>query len=400
MLAGKGNRNADTALGLADIVARILELAPTYRGSASSPFRGTERTFDKAFIQTHARLGAELLDREHSDPFHQEASARVHAAMRTIVVAGGDREFHPDDDSLIWWRRFGRDDTHDSQRVSQALFKYLEHCCQEKDLVGLGDALLVTSDKWHFASNVQKSAFLDILISSLGSGSTRLRHIAIRVAHDNREALFATENRQHTGMRAKLIRFSQALVTSISLDIASANGTSDQADDDQDPANDKPSDDSDLRFHHVRDSCYLELIFTLTNSSDWVPSIVSDGHIDRCLLLLRRGPCVHLTVIFLRIEADKRVDSARLNDITEEQWQEMMYEAWPYLRHWGLKDCIDILPALAERTIKCLSSDPQDPPWLRNCVMEILDELRREGVREEILSAVETLVEAIDERRR
>ena len=394
MLAGRRNRNTDMALGLAGAVARILELAPTYQGSPSYPFRGTERTFDKAFIQKHARLRAQLFDRESTDPPPQEVSARVRAAMRTIVVAGGGRKIHPDDDSLIWRGRFRWDDTDDSQRVSQALFKYLEHCCQEKDLVGLGDALLVTSVKWHFASNVQKAAFLDILISSLGTGSTRLRHIAIQAAWDNRTLLSAAENTQHAEMGEKLLTtFSQALFTSISLHIDSANDASDGADTTQDLGDVNPNDDSD------RDSCYLRLIFTLSNSSDWVPSIVRDGHLDRCLVLLPHMWRFYLAVILLRIEADKRVDSARLDAITEEQWQEMTYKAWRYLPRWGLKDFIDILPALAERTVKCLS-DSRHLPRLREDVVEVLDELKREGVREDILSAVGTVVEAIDERRR
>ena len=398
VLAGKGNRSADMALRLAGVVARILELAPTYRGLASSPFRGTERRFDGAFIQKHARLCVELLDREPPDPLHQETSARVHAAMRTIIVAGGDRYYQPDDDSLIWGWRFRSDNTVNPQSVLQ----YLERCRQEEDIVGLGDALLVTTDMWCLGSNVQKAAFLDILISSLAAESTRLRHIAIQVAWENRVALSATENTQRAETGEKLLTtFSQALMTSISLDIASANGASDRADNDQDPANDKPNDNSDLRFHDLRDWCYLELIFTLANSSDCIPSIVKDGHLDRCLLLLQRDILhPYVSVIFLRIEAENRVDSARLSEITEEQWQEMTFFTWHHLSHLDLKDCIDILSALAERTIKYLSSDSRDLHSLREIVVEVLDQLTKEGVREEIQSAVGTLVKAIDERQR
>ena len=268
-------------------------------------------------------------------------------------------------------------------------------------MVGLGDALLVTSDMWHFGSDVQKATLLDILIFALDSGSVRLRHIAIRVAYNNRDALSATENTQHAEMGEKLLTtFSQVLMTSISLDIVSANGASDN---DQGPARWEPNDDSDLYFHDERDRRYLELIFTFANSSDWVPSIVRDGHLDRCLLLLRRGrsDALHLAVIFLRIEADKRVDTAHLNTIAEEQWRKVTYWAWPYLRDWDtLKDCIDTLHALAECTIEYLSSDSQDLPWLRSMVVEVLGHLKRVGVREESCSAVGTLLKAIDERQR
>ena len=398
MLAARGKRSAETALQLAGVVARILKLAPTYRGSAKS-LSDTERCFDKAFIQRHAKLCAKLLDRGPSDP---EASARVHAAMRTIVVVGGDRNFRPDDDSLVWWWMIsGWDGTHDSQRVFPGLIEYLEHCRQEEDFVGLGDALLVTSNMWHLGSDVQKAAFFDIIISSLDVGSTRLRHIAIRVAWDNRVALSATGNTQHVEIREKLLTtFSQALMTSISLDIVSANGASDRADNDQDWASGKPNDDSDPRFHDDRDQCYLELIFTLANSSDLIPSIVKDGHLDRCLELLRRDKSnsLHLAVIFLRIEANERADSARLNEITEEQWQEVTRGAWHYLRYDedALKVCIDILPALAERTIKYLSPDSTDLPIFREAVMWTINELKSKGVRREIWSAVGTLLEAID----
>ena len=389
------------ALGLAGVVARILEPAPTYRGSAGSHFNGTERTFDKAFLQKHVRLCDELLGREHSHPLHQEALARVHAAMRTLVVARGNRIYHADDNSLVWCWPCGWDDTDDSQEVFQGLFEYLEHCCQKEDFVGLGDALLLTSDMWRFDSNVRKAAFLNILISSLGSGSTRLRHIAIRAAWDNRTVLSAAENTPHAEMGENLLTtFSQALITSISLDIASANDASDGADTTQDLGDVNP-DDSDLHFHCHRDMCYLRLIFTLSNSSDWVPSIVRDGHLDRCLVLLQHDIWhTSLAFILLRIEADKRVDSARLDEITEEQWQMTTYEAWGYLGASDVKDCIDILPALAERTVKYLSSDSGHLPLrrFRDTVVCILDELKREGVREEVLSAVGTLVEVIDER--
>ena len=404
VLGKRGQRSADMALQLAGAVARILELAPTYQGSASFPFRGTERSFDKAFIQKHARLCTELLDKEPSESLHQESLARVHAAMRTIVVAGGARGHHPDDDSLIWMGIFRWGDIRDSHQVFQSLIVYMDHCLQEGDFVGLGDALLVASDLWRFGSDVQKTALLDILISSLGSGSTRLRRIAIRVAYDNRVALSATENTQHADIGVKILTtFSQALMTSISLDIASASGASDQADIDQDLANDKPNDDSDFSFHDERDECYLEVIFTVTNSSDWVPSIVKDGHLDRCLWLLLHDTshAFYFAVIFLRVEADKRVDSARLSEISDVQWGVMTYSAWRSLRNWvTLEVCIDLLPALAERTIKYMSSDYMNLPRLRHSVVEALDQLKREGVREEIWLVVGTLIKAIDERQR
>ena len=400
VLGARGKKGADLALKLAGVMARILELAPTYRELAGSPFQGTERTFDEVFIQKHARLCTESLQRRPSDPHRQEGSARVRAAMRTIVVAGGERMHHPDDDPLIWRWRLDWADAHDPQEVTQCFVQYLEHCRQEGDLVGLGDALLVTNDMWRFGSDVQKAGFLHILISSLGAGSTRLRHIAIRVARDNGEALFATENTQHADIGENLITFSQALMTSISLDIASGNGSSDQADTTQDPANDKPSDDLGLLFHDDRDWRYVNLIFTLSNSSDCMPSIAKDGHLDRCLLLLRHD-ISHplLAVIFLRIEADKRVDAACLNDITEEQWRGMTYAAWDGLRCRDWKVCVDILPALAERMIKYLS-DSMELRRLRDRVVEVLDQLKMESVREEIRSAVGTLLEAINERQR
>ena len=90
----------------------ILDLAPTYPGSSSYPFRDTE-----GFILKHSNFCAELLDREPSDPLHQEASARVHAAMRTIIVAVEARSHHSDNDALIWEWGLDWDDTHDPQRI-------------------------------------------------------------------------------------------------------------------------------------------------------------------------------------------------------------------------------------------------------------------------------------------
>ena len=143
-------------------------------------------------------------------------------------------------------------------------------------------------------------------------------------------------------------------MTSISLDIASSNGASDPTHNDQDPGN-----DSDPRVHDRRDRHYLELIFTLANSSDWIPSIVRDGHLDRCLMLLEQGRSnrLQLAVIFLQIEANEHGNSACLNVITEEQWQELTKCAWSDLHHDknALKACADILPALAEHSIKYLS---------------------------------------------
>ena len=166
-----GVRSADMALRLAEIVSRILALAPTYKHSRVPRFLRTKRYFNKTFIQKHVGLCTGLLDQPPSNLFHQEAPARVRAAMRTLIVAGGDRDYHRDDDSLIWCRRFKWDEIRGPQRV---LFQsYLQYCLQEEDFVGLGDALLVTSGMRCFGRGAHKAAYLDILIFSLRTASVR-----------------------------------------------------------------------------------------------------------------------------------------------------------------------------------------------------------------------------------
>ena len=390
MVLAKGS--SDVALRLAGVVTRILELGPSIHDESHT----SEGKSDKGFIQKHAKLCIELLDREPSEPPYQEASARVRAAMRTIIVAGGPRSYHPDGDSLIWYGNFGWDSIQDSQ-VFQRLIKYLEHCRQKKDFIGLGDALLVTSDMWRFGTGVQK-AFLDILIPSLNGESSRLRHIALRVSRDNRLALSTPENTQHTEIgQEPLITFSQALMISISLDIAPAEGTSHRQDTTQVA---EPKDDLDSLSHKGRDLCYLQLLSAFVNTSDWIPSIVRDGHLNRCLKLLEQGGTsdLHLAVIFSQINVS---NSACLGEITVEQWQKLMEDAWWSFAHDTdyLEDYIRALPTLVESTIKHLSSDFKCLSDLHKSVVMVLDWLEKDGERQK-KSTVENLKMAIDERQR
>lgn len=261
---------------------------------------------------------------------------------------------------------------------------------QNEDVEGVGDALLVTSDMWCVGTDVRKAAFLDILSFSLGAKAIRLRHIAIRVACDNREALSAPENTRNVAIRDKILTtFQKALLVAISLDTSSMTATPDHPNINR-VATDVRSDDnvSDLRFHGERDRYYLRLIFTLTYSLDWVPYIINDGHLDRCLLLLERGRSdpLHLAVIFIRIEASKC--DLSLHAITREQWGNLMEGAWRELGHTdGLTSCIEALPTLAEHTIKYLPKS--DSYRIRGDVARVVDHLTFCGARREIRSAVE-----------
>lgn len=401
---GKAQAYAERALRLADVVSRILDLAPLYKWSWFADTKDPKpmRRFDKAFIQQRVRLCGDLFKRSSSDLLNQDVPAYVRAALRSIVTAGGNRKHRPDDDSLIWRWRFGWDDTHDQPQVFKRLIDYLEHCWREEDSVGMGDALLVTSDIWRLGSDVQKAAFLDILIFSLGADSIRLRHIALRVAYDNRDTLSTAENTRNAEFGEKLLtNFSQALLAAITLDSTSVEVTSDGSDSNQDPADVKSNDESDPHFHRQRDEHYLRLIFTLANSSDWIPSIARNGHLDRCLLLLEResSDYLHLAIIFLQIEASGCLGSSRLNAITEEQWRTLTTEAWENL-HWhddDLNVCVEALPALAERTIGLSSSTSWDS-WVRESVAEVHGHLKQQCVKPEIWSAVGKLLKKIDER--
>lgn len=412
VLTGRTERTAreytGRAVRLTNAVSRILAIAPTYKqsdGDTTSSFMGSENSkpsprFDKAFIQQHVMLCGDLLYRLPSDLLYQEASAYVRAALRPIVTAMGNREHRPDDDSLIWRAKFGWDDTKIQPWVFDCLVGYLKHLHKEEDFVGMGDALLVTGDIWRLGNGAQQAAFLDILTFSLGSKSVRLRHIAIRVAHDNiRVVMLNTTTTMKIGEKL-LIIFLQALLTAASPDISPATKVvSHLSHTTENPSDVKSNEgESEPRIHRDRDQHYLQIIFTLANSPDWVPSIVKYGHLDRCLMLFKETSpnYLHIAVVLLQIEASKEVDSTPLNAITPERWGSLTTEAWLQLdsHNDDLGICLEALPALAERTIGYLSSNHRYA-WLRKHVATIHEELKRQDARE-IETAVHQLLLKID----
>lgn len=385
---------SELALRLAGVVSRILQIAPTRLHSERRDTSKQTRIFDKAFIKKQVELCIDLLDRPRTDPLHQEAPSRVRAALRTIITAGGNREHRLDDDSLILEGEFGWGDTIHQPQVLRCLLQYLEHCRQEGDYVGLEDALLVASDTWRFGSDMQKVTFLEILSFCLGAEFTRLRRVGLQVACDSRVALAAGDNTGNVEVGERLLTtFSKALLTAISLEIESAKDIWDRQE--EDPGVDRDS-------WVLRKQRYLRLIITLVNSSSWVPTIIQGGHLDRCITLLRQlsdsRSAFYSAVIFLRIEASDHMDATCLNVITEDDWCHIIVVVWDHNDSGDLKDCFEMLPALAERTIKCIPRlRPGIIDYLRRRVVDVLDGLEEYGVGQGIRSALENLLKVIDE---
>jgi hypothetical protein len=122
------------------------------------------------------------------------------------------------------------------------------------------------------------------------------------------------------------------------------------------------------RFEADHDFDYLSLIFALAKRSNWLPRLLEDNHIARCIRIIPEfhdhpPPCLfYLAGIFLRIRSlHLQQADAELDKITNKQWWDLTRMAWhvagcPYDQYRNryasdvLDDGTEILGDLAKGT--------------------------------------------------
>ncbi|KAG2741307.1 hypothetical protein P692DRAFT_20751107 [Suillus brevipes Sb2] len=128
-----------------------------------------------------------------------------------------------------------------------------------------GDILVLLSSMRVRCSPAKQRLYIEKLIACMDSSMpARLRHAALRAAHNSREALASIDVVGDTDM--VLTEFSLAILSAVCPhpDAISAE------------------DGPDCAFHRDRDLCYLELISVLNRNPVWHSHLFGDGHIQRC----------------------------------------------------------------------------------------------------------------------
>jgi hypothetical protein len=135
----------------------------------------------------------------------------------------------------------------------------------------------------------------------------------------------------------------------------------------------------DRFFDYKRDLCYLELIFALARNSQWRPHLYCQ--IDRAIGMIAvcckpyRTHAFYLVGIFLRMTSEE-VSVPSLSSITEQQWWDMMRNAWFYAyRTIDHTRCVEFLPVLVEGTKKSMYIVSK--PELAQLISDVDDLIRR-----------------------
>ncbi|KAG2138632.1 uncharacterized protein EDB93DRAFT_719916 [Suillus bovinus] len=192
-------------------------------------------------------------------------------------------------------------------------------------------------------SPAKQHQFFKSLIACMGSNMPKhLRYIALRAAHDNREAIASIDAIHDVELRDMILtELSPAILTAVC----------------PQPGTTYSSDDSDS------DLCYLELLFALTRNSNWHPHLSRDHHIDRCISIIAKcrlaeQPAFYLVGILLRI-APERLSVTSLDSIMVQRWWDVLDNAWFNLIVTEDIHCFELLPVLVEGTKKHMQISPE-----------------------------------------
>ncbi|KAG0704722.1 hypothetical protein DFH29DRAFT_359567 [Suillus ampliporus] len=318
-----------------------------------------------------------------------EAGAALHTA---ICIPRGPlgNVYQPDDSFLYWYGEFSW--VHDA-RSSHEFDWLIDYICELRELEGyevedtLADALLALSAMRSLGSRAKETAYLEILLSSMGPEQpSRLRYAALRATYEARTTLLAAieDTDGYDNLREKVLELSPAILTAVS------------------PSEDASVESSrDVGFDEGRDGCYLKLVFTLVKNAAWRSRLSQDDHMNRCISLLTEAAdsnphAFYLSAIFLWISAVSRSLELPLDDMfSREQLSPLIPGAWdafPSVYLSGNDDCVEILPALAELTLEYLPLDKFTLETLDERIDWVLDVLRKYSEPQNIISAVETLL--------
>jgi hypothetical protein len=268
--------------------------------------------------------------------------------------------------------------------------------CKLRELEGydmkdaLADALLVLSAMKSLGSRAKEAAYLDILVSSMGSEQpARLRYAALRATYEARKTLLAAiENTDdYASLQEKLLALSPAILTAIS------------------PSKDARVEGScEVALDEGRDECYLKLLFALIKNPAWCSHLSQDDHANKCINLMAEAAdsnahAFYIPGIFLRITAVSTSLELPLNDMfSRAKLLPLVPGAWdvfPNVYRPGNDDCVEILPALAELTLEYIPLNRSVLEMLDKRIGWVLDTLRKHSEPQNVVSAVETLSEVV-----
>jgi hypothetical protein len=266
--------------------------------------------------------------------------ADIRTALRTMVVHGrGEHLSRPDDEKLIWygdWRWWRNEEL----APSCAEFDWLvDYVMFQVDDETKGDALLALSAIPDLGSSAKRDSYVTTLIHCMGHEHPRIRYTALRVVLDARVELARPANDFPVSLLDDL---SRALLTAVNF----KNGQTVHAS------------GSDTLFHHDRDRCYFRLIFALTKDGGWRDRLIRDGHVKRCISLVkdvlenpRSSHNFYLAGIFLHIVSSGGDPPSK--SLSIDNWRKLVKAAWRGFFFFVKEDehtCFEVLPALVKVT--------------------------------------------------
>ncbi|KAG1742133.1 hypothetical protein EDB19DRAFT_673428 [Suillus lakei] len=370
---------------------RIIELTRAVPLDGSF-FRAGLACCKEIFLECSVIFDNKTEDSEDMQKRLFEAGAALHTAI-CIPQGPLGSVYHPDDSFLYWYGEFTW--THDT-RSSHEFNWLIDYVCELRELEGyevedtLADALLALSAMRSLGSRAKEAAYLEVLLWSMGPEQpARLRYAALRTTCESRKTLLAAieDTDGYADLREKLLALSPAILTAIS-----------------------PSEDASVEgshgvvFDEGRDGCYLKLLFALVKNPTWYSRLSQDDHMNRCISLMAEAAdsnphAFYLSGIFLRITAvsmslelplHDMFSRAKLSPLVPGAW-----DAFPSVYLSGNDDCVEILPALAELTLEYIPLDRFALETLDERIDWALDILRKYSEPQNVISAVETLLEVV-----
>ncbi|KAG1733262.1 hypothetical protein EDD22DRAFT_960242 [Suillus occidentalis] len=236
-------------------------------------------------------------------------------------------------------------------------------------------------------TNARESVYLRALISAMESSSPRrLRYAALRAVSDSRLALADLDAIEDENIRQTLLtKLSPALLTA--LRSAPAAGRWQVG-------------ETDVNFDYWRDDAYLRLILALTSNPQWCEHLVSDRHIEQCILLLNNleenseSPApFHLAAIFGRVlSSSPDVARTAFEAVTADQFPFLVKSAWKAaldLKLYEEAECITAFPAVIECADQKDISAAVDLGEIRKNVGLVLEKLKKRNEYPEITASIQ-----------
>jgi len=370
---------------------RILELTGAVPLDGSF-FRAGLACCKEIFLGCSAISDNKTEDSEEMQRRLFEAGAALHTAICIPQNPLGN-VYQPDDSFLYWYGEFTW--AHDT-RSSHEFEWLIDYICELRELEGyevedtLADALLALSAMKSLGSRAKQAAYLEVLLWSMGPEQpARLRYAALRATCETRRTLLAAieDTDGYAYLWEKLLALSPAILTAISpSEGASVEGS------------------HAVVFDEGRDGCYLKLLFALVKNPVWCSRLSLDDHINRCISLMAEAAdsnphTFYLFGIFLRITAVSKSLELPLHDMfSRAKLSPLVFGAWdafPGVYLSGNDDCVEILPDLAELTLEYIPLDRITLETLDERIDWVLDVLRKYSEPENVISAVEILLEVV-----